>query len=102
MCGKDPAAGVAWDYRDGKEVRLCHGDFDPTPTCYSRWIRGERPADGRTVGDASKLELAEIQLQAGNALFRDVLEALCVRDVISTLNVGMVGSKSLEVWDGEH
>jgi hypothetical protein len=43
LCGRDPAAGVARDYRDGVERRLCHGDDDPAPTCYSRWLYGERP-----------------------------------------------------------
>lgn len=86
MCGKNPAAGVAFDYRDGTEVRLCHGDNDPTPTCYSRWIRGERPADGRTSRDASPVELLEIHAQAANAMIRDILEAMCRNEELSTLD----------------
>lgn len=43
LCGRDPAAGTAGAWNDGVETRLCHGDDDPTPTCYSRWLHGERP-----------------------------------------------------------
>ena len=31
------------DYRGGVERRLCHGNDDPTPTCYTRWSWGDRP-----------------------------------------------------------
>ena len=31
-CGKDPAEGFA----TVNDVRYCHGDNDPTPTCYER------------------------------------------------------------------
>jgi hypothetical protein len=31
-CGRDPAAGMATI----NEQRYCHGDDDPTPTCYTR------------------------------------------------------------------
>lgn len=30
LCGRDPAAG--WAKMD--DVRFCHGDDDPEPTCY--------------------------------------------------------------------
>lgn len=32
LCGKDPAEGWA---KIG-DVRYCHGDYDPDPTCYMR------------------------------------------------------------------
>lgn len=32
LCGKDPAAGFA----SIDDVRYCHGDDDPEPTCYMR------------------------------------------------------------------
>lgn len=39
LCGKDPASGWA---KIG-DVRYCHGDFDPDPTCYmaSQWYVGD-------------------------------------------------------------
>lgn len=32
LCGRDPAAGFATI----NDVRYCHGDDDPEPTCYMR------------------------------------------------------------------
>lgn len=35
MCHRDPAAGFASMWTpEGGEVWLCHGDDDPSPTCY--------------------------------------------------------------------
>jgi hypothetical protein len=50
LCGRDPAAGTAGAWNDGVETRLCHGDDDPTPTCYTRWLHGQRPGPSRVVG----------------------------------------------------
>lgn len=40
-CGRTPAAGFA----SVNGARYCHGDNDPTPTCYSRntWRAGSTP-----------------------------------------------------------
>lgn len=37
LCGKDPAEGFAML----GDVRYCHGDWTPDPTCY---MRAQRPA----------------------------------------------------------
>lgn len=43
ICGKNPSAGSAHAYVNGVVYDLCHGDDDPTPTCYMRWTYGWRP-----------------------------------------------------------
>lgn len=38
LCGRE-ATGFASAWEDSGEVRYCHGDDDPEPTCYERRSR---------------------------------------------------------------
>jgi hypothetical protein len=48
LCGRDPATGFATATAEpgGVDVRLCHGDLDPEPTCYMRFTGTEHVSIG--------------------------------------------------------
>lgn len=51
LCGNEPSGlASSWDPEFG-HVHLCHGDFDPEPTCYMRWQMGERPPNPAKVNE---------------------------------------------------
>lgn len=53
LCGRDPATGYALI----GDARLCHGDFEPDPTCYMRasWRKNLANCTTTNQGDGRRL-----------------------------------------------
>lgn len=52
LCGKDPAEGFA----TVDDVRYCHGDFTPDPTCY---MAAQAPVSQRVDWIVERLDVPE-------------------------------------------